>query len=198
MGYTWIMRGRMRGERGAMWCWVLGAMALLTACTGTHGSGPGGPAGSANAVSTAGAGAPACPDQSGGVSGFVRSPDLGAGTQIVFGRVAVSTSYLQMPVPVTADGSWRYWQKRGILIRAGTGPVLVSVPPSWRHRAAITWGANGIVGSLMLTACRQPPDVWDAYAGGIYLRSITSCVPLVFAIGAKSITVRLSVAGRCS
>lgn len=193
-----------------MWCWVLGAMALLTACTGTHGSGPGGPASSASAVSTAGAGAgagvgasagagaSACPDQSGGVSGFVRSPDLGTGTQIVFGRVAVSTSYLQMPVPVTGDGSWRYWQKRGILIRAGTGPVLVSVPPSWRHRAAITWGANGIVDSLALTACRQPPDVWDGYAGGIYLRSITSCVPLVFAIGSKSVTVRFSVAGRCS
>lgn len=115
----------------------------------------------------------------------------------MLGRISVQTGYLQMPVPVTGNQPWRYWEKRGILILAGTGPVLVSVPPSWRQRAAITYGTKGIVSSLVLTACQQPAGVWAGYAGGIYLRAATSCVPLVFAIGNRSITVRFSVAGRC-
>jgi hypothetical protein len=115
----------------------------------------------------------------------------------VLGRVSVYTGYSQMPVPVPGHGPWRYWQKRGILILAGTGPVVVSVPSSWRQRAAITYGTYGVVSSLVLTSCRQPPGVWDGYAGGIYLRTAASCVPLVFARGKQSVTVRFSVAGRC-
>ena len=189
------MRGRPGGDCGAMWCWVLGAMVLLASCTGTHGRGPGGPATSANAITTAGTGTPACDNQA---TGFVRSPGRAAGSQLVLGRISVYAGYSQMPVPVTGNGPWRYWQKRGILILAGTGPVQISVPPSWRRQAAITYGTTGIVSSLVLTACRQPSGVWDGYAGGIYLRAATSCVPLLFAIGNKSVTIRFSITGRCS
>ncbi|MBV9381024.1 MAG: hypothetical protein JOY82_19250 [Streptosporangiaceae bacterium] len=148
-------------------------------------------------MTSAGVGAPACSYQSGGVSGFVASPGPAAGAQFALGRIYVYAGYSQALVPATGDGPWRYWQKRGILIRAGTGPVTVSVPPSWRQRAAISYGTYGIVSSLVLTACRQPPGVWDGYAGGIYLRAAASCVPLVFATGNRSITIRLSVAGHC-
>jgi hypothetical protein len=103
-----------------------------------------------------------------------------------------------MPVTVSGDGPWRYWQKRGILILAGTGSVVVSVPPSWRQQAAITYGTYGIVSSLVLAACQQPSGVWDGYAGGIYLRAAASCVPLMFTIGTRSAIVRFSVAGRCN
>jgi hypothetical protein len=115
----------------------------------------------------------------------------------VLGRVWAYTAYAQRPVPVPGHGPWRYWQKRGILIRAGTGPVVVSVPSSWRQRVTITYGAYGIVSSLVLRACRQPSGVWDGYAGGIYLSTAPACVPLVFAAGPHSVTVRFSVAGRC-
>jgi hypothetical protein len=172
-------------------------MMLLASCTGSPGSRPASPVSSANAISPAGAGAPACSYQSSEVSGFVRSPGHPAGSQLVLGRISVQTGYLQMPVPVTGSEPWRYWQKRGILIQAGTGPVLVSVPPSWRQRAAITYGSQGIAGSLVLTACQQPAGVWAGYAGGIYLRAITSCVPLVFTIGTRSVTVRFSVTHQC-
>jgi hypothetical protein len=111
--------------------------------------------------------------------------------------ISVDTGYLGAPVPVTGNGPWRYWQKRGILIRAGTGPVTISVPSPWRQRAALSYGSYGIVSSLVLTTCRQPSGVWDGYAGGIYLRAAASCVPLIFAIGNRSITIRLSVTGRC-
>jgi hypothetical protein len=177
-------------------CCVLGAMVLLASCTGDPGRGPSGPVTSASAP--AGAAGPACPPGSDGVSGFVTSPGLGAGTQLVLGRISVQAGYAGKPVPVPGPGPWRYWQKRGILILAGTGPVQVSVPSSWRQRVAITYGTTGIVSSLMLAACRQPPGVWDGYAGGIYLRAATPCVPLVFAIGNQNVTVRVSVAGRCS
>jgi hypothetical protein len=187
MRYTWIMR-----RRWSVWLCVPGVMMLLAACTGSHGGAPAGRATSANA---AGAGVPAC--QSSDVSGFTRSADLADGNQLVLGRISVDATNWQPPVPVRDEGPWRYWQKRGILILAGTGPVSVSVPSSWRGRAAITYGAHGIVSSLVLTACPQPSGVWDGYVGGIYLRAVTPCVPLVFAVGDRSATVRFSVAGRC-
>jgi hypothetical protein len=170
---------------------------LLASCTGSPGRRPSRPGTSASAVTSAGADASACSYLQSGVSGFAASSDLQNGNRLVFGRVSVHTDYSQAPVPVTDSGPWRYWQKRPILIMAGTGPITVSVPPSWRHRAAITYGTYGIVSSVVLTACRQPSGVWDGYAGGIYLRSAASCVPLVFATGNQSITVRFSIAGRC-
>jgi hypothetical protein len=167
-------------------------MMLLASCTASPGSRPANPVTSANA-----GGGPACSYQSSGVSGFVASPGRAAGSQLVLGRISVQTGYLQMPVPVTGYEPWRFWQKRGILIQAGTGPVLVSVPPSWRQRAAITYGSQGIASSLVLTACQRPAGVWAGYAGGIYLRATISCVPLVFTIGHKSVTVRFSVTHQC-
>jgi hypothetical protein len=184
------MRGRSRGGAWVILCCALGAVLLLASCTGS-------PTTSANAIPSAGVGTPACSYQSSGVSGFVSSPGHAAGNQLVLGGISVQTSYLGMPVPVTGSEPWRFWQKRAVLIRAGTGPVLVSVPPSWRHRVAITYGTKGIAPSLVLTACRQPAGVWAAYAGGIYLRAVASCVPLVFTAGNRSVTIRFSVAGRC-
>jgi len=99
---------------------------------------------------------------------------------------------------VTGHGPWRYWQKRPLFILAGTSPVTVSVPPSWRQQAAITYGTTGIVSSLVLTACQQPAGRWDLYAGGIYLRTAATCVPLVFTIGQRAVTAHVSVTGHCS
>jgi hypothetical protein len=192
------MHGRPPGSRKAIACCVLGATVLLASCTGSPGSGPAGPVTSGNVITSAGTAGPACPSGSDGISGFATSPGLGAGSQLVLGRISVQTGYVGMPVPVQGPGPWRYWQKRGILILAGTAPVQVSVPSSWRQRAAVTYGTTGIVSSLVLTACRHPAGVWDAYAGGIYLRAATPCVPLVFATGNRNITVRFSTAGPCS
>lgn len=138
-----------------------------------------------------------CADSSGGATGYLRSPDLGPGTRIVLGRIAVNPSRSYQPVPVRNTGEWRYWQKRPILIRANAGPVSVSVPPLWRGRAAITYGTTPIRSAVVLRACPQPRGMWDAYAGGIYLRDLTVCVPLVFRLGNRSTTVRLNMAGRC-
>jgi hypothetical protein len=192
------MHRRSRRGLGAVLCCVFVVMVLLASCAGSPGSRPASPVTPAKAIPSAGAGASACSYQSSGVSGFARSPGHAAGSQLVLGRIFLQAGYVGMPVPVSGDGPWRYWEKRGILILAGSGPVLVSVPPSWSQRAAITYGAEGIVSSLALTACRQPAGVWAGYAGGIYLRVVTSCVPLVFTIGNRSATVRFSVAGRCS
>lgn len=140
---------------------------------------------------------PACAGRSNGAVGYTRSADLGPGTQLVLGQVAVNPGFSQLPVRIRGNGPWRYWQKRAILIRTRTGPVTVTVPASWRHRAALTYGTAGIVGSLVLTACQDPPDVWDAYAGGLYLRHRTNCVPLIFRLGKRTTTVRISVTSRC-
>jgi hypothetical protein len=175
----------------ALPCRLLGAAVLLASCTGSPARGPASP------VTSAGARAPACDYQPSGVTGYVRSPGFAAGARLVLGRISVDTGDPDRPVPVPGNEPWRYWQKRGILILAGTGPVSVSVPSSWRGRAAITWGNKGIVSSLVLTTCRVPSGVWDAYAGGIYTRAVTACVPLVFTLAGRSVTVPVSLTGHC-
>ena len=156
---------------------------------------PGAPAGgSAAAASNPAPSAAACPYQSSGVIGFAASGRRPEG-KIVLGRISVRPGYGQPALRV--GGRWPYWQKNGIEIMAGTPVVLISLPESWRQRAAITWGTSGTVSSLRLTSCARPARVWDGYAGGFYLRSAAACVPLVFRIGDRSATILFSVGRRC-
>jgi hypothetical protein len=178
-------------------CSALGALILLAACSSTPSGHPASLGSSPAADSASGIGMPSCAGRSGGATGYIRSPDLGPGTQLVLGRIAINPSRSYQPVPVRDTGRWRYWQKRPILIRANTGPISVSIPPSWRGRAAITYGTAPIGRSLVLISCQKPRGVWDAYAGGIYLRALAACVPLIFRLGNRSTTVRLNMAGRC-
>ena len=94
---------------------------------------------------------------------------------------------------------WRYWSKSGLVIKANSPPVDVSVPPRWRARASIGWGdRNG--SELRFAPC--PPSSalgdWNPYTGGFYLRSRSACVPLMFRVGDRSATVRFGVGKRCA
>jgi hypothetical protein len=115
----------------------------------------------------------------------------------VLGVVSVPPAYISQVVRL-ADGAWPYWEKAGLVVRDGRGPVTVSVPQSWRKRAAITWGGNtGIVSSLRIARCGTNPRRGSAYAGGFYLRSRSACVPLVLRAGSHRVTVRFGLGRRC-
>ena len=115
----------------------------------------------------------------------------------VLGVVSVPPAYISQVVRLR-DRPWPYWEKAGLVVRAGRGPVTVSVPPAWRKRAAITWGGNtGIVNSLRIVRCGSDPGRGNAYAGGFYLRSRSACLPLVFRVGSHTTTVRFGLARRC-
>src|SRR6266571_2692448 len=103
----------------------------------------------------------------------------------VLGVVSAPPAYLPQVIP-TRMKRWAYWRKAGLVVRAGNTSIGVSVPKAWRNRVAITWGnGTGIVSSLRIAACPSPPHVWNAYAGGFYLRSRSACVPLTFRVGPK-------------
>jgi hypothetical protein len=115
----------------------------------------------------------------------------------VLGVVSVPPAYISQVVHLR-DGAWPYWSKAGLVVRAGRGPVTVSVPLAWRARAAITWGGNtGIVSSLRISRCGSNPTRGNAYAGGFYLRSRSACLPLIFRAGGHSATVRFGLGRRC-
>src|SRR5215210_6273967 len=57
----------------------------------------------------------------------------------VLGVVAVPPAYMQQVVR-SGRNDWPYWRKQGLIIRATGQAVAVTVPKSWRKRAAITWG----------------------------------------------------------
>jgi hypothetical protein len=111
--------------------------------------------------------------------------------------VSAPPAYISQVVHLR-DGAWPYLEKAGLVVRAGRGPVTVSVPPAWRKRAAITWGSNtGIVNSLRIVRCGSDPSRGNAYTGGFYLRSRTACLPLIFAAGGHRTTVRFGLGRRC-
>jgi hypothetical protein len=117
--------------------------------------------------------------------------------RVVLGSVSVPPGYLQQVVP-TRTRPWAYWRKAGLVVRAGSPTVTVSVPRTWRRRAAITWGNNsGVVTSLRIAGCEGEPTVGYAYAGGFFLRASSACVPLTFSAGGRSATVRFGIGRRC-
>lgn len=120
------------------------------------------------------------------------------GYRRVLGVLAVPPAYIPQVVAITGEG-WPYWEKSGLVVRAGHEPVTVTVAPGWRRRAAITWG-NGTpaVASLRIDACPSPGNVWNAYAGGFFMRSRGACVPLVFTVGGRARTVRFGIDRRCT
>ena len=61
------------------------------------------------------------------------------GYRRVLGVVAAPPAYLPQVVR-SADPHWPSWEKAGMVVRADSRPIDVSVPANWRGRAAITWG----------------------------------------------------------
>lgn len=119
------------------------------------------------------------------------------GYRRVLGIISVPPAYIPQVVR-TPGQPWPYWEKAGLVVRAGTVTVRVSVAQAWRTRAAISWG-NGkpAVRSLRFRGCPSPPNVWNAYAGGFFLRSRGACVPLVFQVGRRRRTVDFGIHRRC-
>jgi hypothetical protein len=115
----------------------------------------------------------------------------------VLGVVAVPPRYI--PQTVKVGGRWPYWSKAGLVVRADSPHVVVSVPRPWRERVAISWGNSRIAPALVFGSC--PPSSglgdWNAYAGGFYLRSRAACLPLTFRVGSGTATVRFGVGKRC-
>jgi hypothetical protein len=92
------------------------------------------------------------------------------------------------------DGPWRYWRKAGVLVRASTR-VTISIPRTWRRRAAISWGDSGVVSSLRFAPCST--HRWNAYAGGFYVRR-PACVPLTIAVGRRVDLVHVGIGTHCA
>jgi hypothetical protein len=123
-------------------------------------------------------------------------PYRSGGYRLVLDAFSVPPAYLRQVVHV--GGSWPYWRKAGLVIRAGTPAVTVTVPRGWRSRAAIIWGNAGKpASSLRFASCAGRTSEGRAYAGGFYLRARSGCVPLVFRVRARSATVSFGVGRRC-
>lgn len=118
------------------------------------------------------------------------------GYRLVLNTFSVPPAYLRQVVQV--GGRWPYWRKAGLVIRAGVSAVTVTVPRAWRSRAAIIWGnAGNPASSLRFASCAGRSREGRAYAGGLYLRARSGCVPLVFRVGARAATVRFGAGRRC-
>jgi hypothetical protein len=114
------------------------------------------------------------------------------------GRVVLGTVDTgPTPVPPgirTGSRRWPYSTKRGLSIRADSPPVVVTIPPPWRGRAAIFWGNSpGMFSSVRFLSCPRQGGAWNAYAGGFYLQSVSDCVPLLFSIGRQTARLQFEI-----
>lgn len=119
--------------------------------------------------------------------------------RVVLGAVAVPLKYLPQTVE-TGDARWPWWSKSGLVVRADSPAITVSVPPRWRSRVAIGWGQVQPTSSLRIETCPplSRPEGWNPYSGGFYLRARAACVPLTFTVAGRSATVRFGVGKRCA
>ena len=119
------------------------------------------------------------------------------GYRRVLGVVATPPAYIPQVVHFP-QGPWTWWEKSGMVIRAGRRPVTVSVPPAWRRRAAITWGnALPPASVIRFAACPTPAGVWNAYAGGFLMTTRGACIPLTFSVDGRRATIRFGIDVRC-
>lgn len=118
--------------------------------------------------------------------------------RLILDAISVPPADLQQVIP-TKQSPWRYWHKAGLVIRAGTHAVTITVPPRWRTRAAIVWGnSGGPYESLRIAGCTGNPHTGNAYAGGFYLRPASACIPLTFTVAGHSATARFGIGKRCT
>jgi hypothetical protein len=119
--------------------------------------------------------------------------------RLVLGVVAVPPTFIPQTVE-SRHRRWPYWTKSGLVVRADSPPVLVSVPARWRERVAIGWGQVDATSSLRIETCPplSRPEGWNPYSGGFHLRAKAACVPLTFTVGGRSATVRFGVGKRCA
>jgi hypothetical protein len=118
-----------------------------------------------------------------------------AGMRVVFDHVALAAQDALPRPHRIALRPFRYWSKSGILVRAGSTPVDLIVPPGWKKRYAIDWGDSGLTADAHVLGCAGG-TVWNAYAGGFRLRA-PACVPLTVRVGGKSTRLRFSVGAPC-
>jgi hypothetical protein len=131
------------------------------------------------------------------VIGVTPFPYRSGGYRAVLDDVSVPPKRMAQVVR-SNRGRWLYWRKAGLVVRAGAGPITVTVPRTWRSRAAITWGSGADpTSSLQIASCRGSAGTGHAYAGGFYLRARAACVPLVFHIRGRAATVRFGIGRRC-
>jgi len=127
------------------------------------------------------------------------SPRQG-GYRVVLGAVSVPPTYLPQVVP-THTNPWRFWRKAALIVRASRGPVAISVPEAWRTRVAVVWGnSGGPYARLRIAKCspRSRSRQWNVYAGGFYLRSRSTCAPLIVRVGGRAGTVRFGLGRSCA
>jgi len=119
-----------------------------------------------------------------------------AGYRVVLGAVSVPPAYLAQVVR-TGPPSFPWWRKAGVLVRAGSGPVTISVPRRSRADVAIIWGnAGGQSAVLRFPRCRSTLGAWNAWAGGFFVRR-PACVPLEISVGTRRAVVRFGIGRRC-
>ena len=131
------------------------------------------------------------------VIGGAQYSGTGLDDRTVFEVVYVRSGFRPEAATPSGKKDWPYFADAGLIIRGDAPAVEISIPEEWRDRAGISWGNGKIVPSLSFPSCPSYALPWNAYDGGIYLRTPKACVPLTFTIDGKSATLEFGIGTRC-
>lgn len=120
-----------------------------------------------------------------------------AGYRVVLGVVSAPPARMPGVARDPAAAPFSFWRKAAMVIRGSTRPVTVTVAPAFARRARIGWGNPAHPSRAVRFAACPARSVWNAYAGGFFLRTTSACVPLTFTVGARSATLRFGVGETC-
>jgi hypothetical protein len=113
---------------------------------------------------------------------------------LILGRVGLQTSTLMQPVALRGE-TFRLWSKSGLVIVRGRAPLIISVPRTWRSRAAITWSNRGLGETSVEHVQACPGHGWLAYPGGFFAQA-RGCIPVDVTVGSRHRRVWIAMGSR--
>ena len=119
------------------------------------------------------------------------------GARVLLGVISVPTEFRPEAASPTGESAWKFAAEIDLDVRADRPPVVISVPESWRKRAAISVGKTTNVPSLEISSCPNYGLPRNAFTGAVSLETRTACVPLIFKVGPETATVRFGIGERC-
>lgn len=116
----------------------------------------------------------------------------------VFPNVWVAPAVYESGRGHDVQQGWSWYAKEALFLRDGGPSVTLTVGPSSRGSAGITWGSSTIAESLRVSACPAVTAGTSGWSGGFYFHTNKPiCVPVDVSTGGRSKRIWFGFERKC-